>query len=91
MYPLERLSNKTTRHHHVETIYSSSSMGALNDGTLDDKPTIRAIEDERSKLVLQRSAILKEGARRPGDKKAEKKKAETLITIVYCAIAVRKK
>lgn len=33
--------------------------------------------------------MLKEEARRPrGDKKAEKKRAETLMTIVVCAIGV---
>lgn len=49
---------------------------------------IRAIEEERSKQVRERSAILKEEARRPRDKRAERKRAEALMTIVACAIGV---
>eukprot|EP00903_Cladosiphon_okamuranus_P010271 g9725.t1 len=45
-----------------------------------------AIEEERSKQVRERSAILKEEVRRPRDKRAEKKRAATLMTIVACAI-----
>eukprot|EP00752_Nemacystus_decipiens_P015606 g13929.t1 len=46
----------------------------------------RAIEEERSRQVRERSAILKEEARNPRDKRAEKKRAEDLMTIVACAI-----
>ncbi|CAM9143315.1 unnamed protein product [Ectocarpus fasciculatus] len=44
----------------------------------------RAIEDERNKQVRERSAVLQQEARR--DKRVEKKRAEKLITYVYCAI-----
>lgn len=50
--------------------------------------THRAIEQERSKQARKRSEILKEEARRPRDKRAEKQRAETLVTIVACAIGV---
>lgn len=50
--------------------------------------SIRAIEEERSKQVRERSAILKEEARKPRDKRAEIKRVEALITIVACAIGV---
>ncbi|CAM9869137.1 unnamed protein product, partial [Scytosiphon promiscuus] len=46
----------------------------------------RAIEDERSKQCRERSALMEDENRRPRDKKAEKKRAEALITIVTCAI-----
>lgn len=49
---------------------------------------IRAIEDERSKQVRERSALMEDENRRPRDKKAEKKRAEALITIAVCAIGV---
>ncbi|CAM9362683.1 unnamed protein product [Ectocarpus sp. 4 AP-2014] len=44
----------------------------------------RAIEDERNKQVRERSAVLQHEARR--DKRLEKKRAEKLITCVYCAV-----
>ncbi|CAB1121231.1 unnamed protein product [Ectocarpus sp. CCAP 1310/34] len=44
----------------------------------------RAIEDERNKQVRERSAVLQHEARR--DKRLEKKRAEKLITYVYCAV-----
>ena len=50
--------------------------------------SIRAIEEERSKQVRERSAILKEEARNPRDKRAERRRVEALITIVACAIGV---
>lgn len=57
-------------------------------GTLGDRPMIRAIEDERSKLIMERSAFLEDEGRRRRDKRAEKRKVEMLITIVFCAVAV---
>ncbi|CAM9161347.1 unnamed protein product [Ectocarpus sp. 12 AP-2014] len=44
----------------------------------------RAIEDERNKQVRERSVVLQHEARR--DKRLEKKRAEKLITYVYCAV-----
>ncbi len=49
---------------------------------------IRAIEEKRSKQARERSAMLADEARRPRDRRAEKKRAEALITIVFCAKGV---
>ncbi|CAM9151212.1 unnamed protein product [Ectocarpus sp. 12 AP-2014] len=44
----------------------------------------RAIEDERNKQVRERSAVVQHESRR--DKRLDKKRAEKLITYVYCAV-----
>ena len=49
---------------------------------------LRVIEEERSRQVRERSAILTVGERKPRDRKAERKRAEGLMTIVACAVGV---